>query len=143
MVGTVRKRLLPRVTERAGPHAALLADAEAFIRQFHAEDAAVGPAEARVAAVCEEIAETGGYEHTAAELGYGARVAWRNSSRCIGRLYWRSLRVRDRRTVEGAEEVVAECCEHLAEATCGGKIRPTITVFAPDLPGKPGPCIWN
>ena len=42
--------------------------------------------------------------HTAyqAELAFAARVAWRNSSRCIGRLYWRSLRVRDRRQVSSA-----------------------------------------
>ena len=31
------------------------------------------------------------------ELAFGARVAWRNAARCIGRLYWHGLHVRDRR----------------------------------------------
>jgi nitric-oxide synthase, bacterial len=70
-------------------------------------------------------------------------VAWRNSSRCIGRLYWRSLRVRDRRHVAAAGEVAAEAVAHLREATNGGRIRPVITVFAPDAPGAPGPRILS
>jgi nitric-oxide synthase, bacterial len=120
------------------------AQAETFIRQFYAEDpdAAGGPTPAlRLAEVRREIAATGTYRHTADELTFAARVAWRNSARCIGRLYWRSLRVRDRREVTTAEEVAAESVAHLREATNGGKIRPLITVFAPDAPGRPGPRI--
>jgi nitric-oxide synthase len=70
-------------------------------------------------------------------------VAWRNSSRCIGRLYWRNLRVRDRRTVAGADAIAAECVAHLREGTNGGRIRPTITVFPPSTPSRAGPRIWN
>jgi nitric-oxide synthase, bacterial len=70
-------------------------------------------------------------------------VAWRNSNRCIGRLYWRSLRVRDRRHVTDAEEVAAEAVLHLREATNGGRVRPTVTVFAASTPGREGPLIWN
>ena len=86
---------------------------------------------------------TGTYWHTPAELAFGARVAWRNSSRCIGRLYWRSLRVRDRREVTAAADIAAESIAHLREATNGGRIRPLITVFAPDEPDRPGPRILN
>ena len=50
-----------------------------------------GPLERRVAQVRESIAATGTYEHTFAELTWGARVAWRNAARCIGRLYWRII----------------------------------------------------
>ncbi|WP_368738983.1 nitric oxide synthase oxygenase, partial [Staphylococcus aureus] len=32
-----------------------------------------------------EIKETGTYTHTEEELIYGAKMAWRNSNRCIGR----------------------------------------------------------
>ena len=71
------------------------------------------------------IGVTGTYWRTAAELAYAARVAWRNAGRCIGRLYWRSLRVRDRRDVTSAGEIAAECVAHLREATNGGKIRPS------------------
>ncbi|MFP3964792.1 nitric oxide synthase oxygenase [Actinomadura fulvescens] len=121
--------------------------AEEFLGAFYAENPAEGAAEGAVAArsrqVREEIRRTGTYRHTAAELRFGARVAWRNSSRCIGRLYWRSLRVRDRRDVRAARDVAAECLAHLGEATGSGRIRPVVTVFAPDRPGEPGPRIWN
>lgn len=118
------------------------AQAETFIRQFHAEnpDAGGGPA-MRLAQVHREIAATGTYRHTAAELTFAAQVAWRNSARCIGRLYWRSLRVRDRREVTAAEDIAAESVVHLREATNGGRVRPLVTVFAPDAPGRPGPRI--
>ena len=51
-----------------------------------------------------EIDLTGTYWHTTEELAFGARVAWRNNARCIGRLYWRSLQVRDLRDVSDAAE---------------------------------------
>ncbi|MFC9974147.1 nitric oxide synthase oxygenase [Spirillospora sp. NPDC127200] len=117
--------------------------AEEFIRTFHAEDRRAGPPEPRLRRVRAEIDATGTYRHTPAELAYGARVAWRNSSRCIGRLYWRGLRVRDLRHARTADEVAAGCVEHLAAATGAGRIRPVITVFAPDEPGRPGPRLWN
>lgn len=120
------------------------AEAETFIGQFYAEspDAAGGPL-LRLAQVRREIAATGTYRHTAAELTFAAQVAWRNSARCIGRLYWRSLRVRDLREVSDAETIAAESVAHLREATNGGRIRPLITIFAPDAPGRPGPRILS
>lgn len=118
-------------------------EAARFIEEFHAEQPEAGSPGKRLRAVREEIRRTGTYRHTADELSYGARVAWRNSSRCIGRLYWRSLRVRDRRDVTSAAGVAAETVTHLKEATNGGKIRPLVTVFAPDGPDGPGPRIWN
>ncbi|MBB5628946.1 nitric oxide synthase oxygenase [Sphaerisporangium krabiense] len=119
------------------------AQAEEFLRLFHADNPSAGPARPRIREVTAQIARSGTYVHTAAELEYGARIAWRNSGRCIGRLYWRSLRIRDRRAVETADGVARECVRHLREATGGGRIRPTITVFAQDRPGRPGPRIWN
>ena len=38
---------------------------------------------------------TGTYTHTSEELTVGARLAWRHNTRCIGKLYWRGLTVRD------------------------------------------------
>ncbi|MCP2308599.1 nitric oxide synthase oxygenase [Kitasatospora paracochleata] len=119
------------------------AQAAAFVRQFHEETASAGHPGPRIREVLAEIAETGTYRHTAAELAFGARLAWRNSARCIGRLYWRSLVVRDRREVTGPEEIAAECFGHLRAATNGGRIRPMVTVFAPDRPGRPAPRILN
>jgi len=120
--------------------AALLIAAERFIVHLHNEYQA-GPPDRRLRQVRQQIATTGTYRQTAAELEYGARVAWRNSARCIGRLYWQSLRVRDRREISAACDIAAESVAHLREATNGGKIRPVITVFAPDGPGAPGPRI--
>src|ERR1700728_80013 len=121
----------------------LLAAAERFIALFLGENPAAGTLSARMQQVSSEVKAHGTYRHTPEELTFAARVAWRNSSRCIGRLYWRTLRVRDRRQVSAADQVAAECATHLREATNGGNIRPMITVFAPDAPRRPGPRILN
>ena len=120
----------------------LLVSADQFITLFHQEND-LGPPDRRIWQVRREIEASGTYWHTPAELAFGARVAWRNSSRCIGRLYWRSLRVRDRREVTAAPAIAAESVTHLREATNGGRIRPMITVFAPDTPDQPGPRILS
>ncbi|GGR57605.1 nitric oxide synthase oxygenase [Streptomyces roseolus] len=117
--------------------------AEEFVRQFHDECPGAGDADARVRRVRAEIARTGTYEHTPEELAFGARVAWRNAARCIGRLYWNSLVVRDLRGVSSPDGIAAACAEHLRAAENGGRIRPVLTVFAPDRPGRPAPRIVN
>ncbi|MET7280519.1 nitric oxide synthase oxygenase [Kribbella sp. NPDC005582] len=122
---------------------ALQAAAEEFLQLFHTENPAAGSAELRIAAVRREIDLTGTYWHTPDELVFGARVAWRNNERCIGRLYWRSLQVRDLRDVSTAGDVAAHCFDHLREAYNGGKIRPMISVFAPETPTTAAPRIWN
>jgi nitric-oxide synthase len=119
------------------------AAAEEFLALFHTECPDAGPIGPRVEEVRAQIERYGTYAHSTAELTFGARVAWRNSSRCIGRLYWRSLRVRDRRHITAADQVAAEAFAHLREATNSGRVRPTLTVFAADTPGRPGPRIWN
>lgn len=117
--------------------------AEEFLRRHRREDRAAGPLPPRLREVLTEIDRSGTYVHTTRELEFGARVAWRNASRCIGRLYWQSLRVRDRRHLAGADAVAAECVSHLREATNGGRIRPLITVFAPSTPWSNGPRVIN
>jgi nitric-oxide synthase, bacterial len=138
--------VLPARRSRAGddPFAldSLLGSAERFITLFHNENRA-GPPDRRLRHVRREIETVGTYWHTPDELAFGARVAWRNSSRCIGRLYWHSLRVRDCREVTAASDIAAESIVHLREATNGGRIRPLITVFAPDTPDRPGPRILS
>ncbi|HEX3790248.1 MAG TPA: nitric oxide synthase oxygenase [Pseudonocardiaceae bacterium] len=120
-----------------------LDEAEEFVRMFHAENPDAGSPQRRLDWVRAEILTTGTYQHTSAELAFGARVAWRNSARCIGRLYWRSLRVRDLRAARDAHRIAEHCVRHLQLATNKGKVRPTISVFAPDAPGAPAPRIWN
>jgi nitric-oxide synthase len=133
---------VPYADDRPSVHHAVdPAEAEAFVRQVHAELPTLGPVADRVAEVRREIARSGTYRHTVTELEHGARTAWRNSARCIGRLYWRSLVVRDARHVTSAEGMVAECVEHLRFATNGGRVRPTITVFPQAAPDGTGPRI--
>jgi nitric oxide synthase oxygenase domain/subunit len=43
--------------------------------------------------VQKEIEATGTYELTETELIYGAKLAWRNAQRCIGRIQWQKLQV--------------------------------------------------
>ncbi|MFD9127309.1 nitric oxide synthase oxygenase [Kitasatospora sp. NPDC059571] len=128
----------------AAPDARSVAgQAVAFVRQFHREHPAAGDPGPRIRRVLAELDRTGSYRHTAEELAFGARVAWRNSARCIGRLYWQSLVVRDRRHLDTPDAIAEECFEHLRTATNGGRIRPVVTVFAQDLPGRPAPRILN
>ncbi|MET0188672.1 MAG: nitric oxide synthase oxygenase [Pseudonocardia sediminis] len=119
------------------------ARAEEFLHQVYAETTPAIPFPARLRQVRTEIERTGIYSHTTHELTFGARVAWRNSARCIGRLYWKSLQVRDLRHLHDPADVAQESVGHLRAATRDGRIRSTITVFAPDGPGRPGPRIHN
>ncbi|MFF6776629.1 nitric oxide synthase oxygenase [Streptomyces sp. NPDC012637] len=126
-----------------GAAGTLRQEAERFVRQFHREQPQAGDVERRLREVLTEIGRTGTYTHSPAELAFGARVAWRNAARCIGRLYWRSLVVRDLRAVRDANAIAEQCFEHLRQAGNGGRIRPVVSVFAPDRPGRPGPRIVN
>jgi nitric-oxide synthase, bacterial len=135
---------------RARPAAALppvpetdLSEAEQFLVSFHAENPAAGDLAARMRTVRGEVAATGTYSHTKAELAWAAKVAWRHAGRCTGRLGWRTLRLRDRRWASSARDVFAETMKHLAEVSASGRVRSVITVFAPDAPYQPGPRIAN
>ncbi len=121
-----------------------LGEAEEFLRQFYGEQPEQPvPFAVRLGQVVAEVETAGTYRHTFEELAFGARVAWRNSSRCIGRAYWNSLRVLDRRDVTAPEDIHRDLCEHLRRATNDGRIRPVISIFAPDTPERPAPKVWN
>lgn len=93
--------------------------------------------EHRLAIIRDSLKRKATFELTYEELEHGARMAWRNSNRCIGRLFWKSLTVFDRRNLQTTEEVVSALYSHIKYATNLGKIRPTITVFNPQIR------IWN
>jgi len=77
------------------------------------------------------------------ELQHGARVAWRNNARCIGRLFWNSLKVRDRRDLDDPDAVAEDLREHINQAANGGRIQPLITVYAPPDAHGARLRIWN
>lgn len=107
--------------------------ARAFLEQFYDEDPKPG-LEDRWGDVKHELKTTGTWTHTPEELTFGARVAWRNSVRCIGRLPWASLHVLDQRHVVGPDAVFEALRAHLAYATNGGRIRSAISIFRPADP---------
>jgi nitric-oxide synthase len=117
-------------------------EAEDFLRQCYVENPRLGPVEPRLAIVRAQIAATGMYVHTPDELTHGAKMAWRNASRCIGRLYWKSLLVLDRRRARTADEIFSLLVNHLQTAG-DGQIRAVISVFAPAQPGQPYARVWN
>lgn len=117
--------------------------AEDYMRLFSQECNLLAPLSLRLRVIRGAIARTGSYWHTYDELAYGAKVAWRNSTRCIGRLHWHSLIVRDLRHLSSAEDIFDALVEHIRLATNSGKIRSMISVFAPQQPGQPGIRIWN
>jgi nitric-oxide synthase len=117
--------------------------AREFVSACAAELGELADPSARLVEVTTAVRARGTYWQTAAELRYGARAAWRNSLRCIGRIHWKRLEVRDRRSVRRSDDIFEAIVEHIHESTNGGRIRPLITVFAPDAPGRPGPRIWN
>ncbi|MBB3110717.1 nitric-oxide synthase [Paenibacillus phyllosphaerae] len=125
-------------------HRELAAEAERFIRTCYAE---LGHTEsetnARVRAVQASIVLAGTYTHTTEELVHGAKMAWRNSTRCIGRLFWETMHVFDERLAATEEEMAQAIERHIAYATNGGKIRPAITIFPQEEAGGKGPRIWN
>ena len=109
----------------------LYTEASRFINKCCRELGKAGETEARIAEVHSAIRLTGTYEHTFEELKYGARAAWRNSNRCIGRLFWESLHIFDCRTLHTADEAADALMSHIEYASNGGKVRPAITIFQP------------
>ena len=122
----------------------LLLEAEQFIHRCYEElGMSMEQRLERVEEVRGQISETGTYSHTPFELDHGAKMAWRNNNRCIGRLFWDKLHVFDERKLETAEEVFEALLKHIEYATNDGKIRSTITVFSPRQAGNDAIRIWN
>jgi len=118
--------------------------AERFIQQCYSELGKTNNEKAeRLSQIQDEIEQHNHYEHTFEELEYGAKVAWRNSNRCIGRLFWDSLKVFDYRHLDDAREIRDALVNHLDYATNDGKIRSTITIFKPRNQEKTPVRIWN
>jgi nitric-oxide synthase len=100
-------------------------------------------AQARLVAVLHEIEHTGTYVHTAEELEHGCKMAWRNSNRCIGRLFWDKLRIVDARHADTVGMAADAVMAHIRAASNGGKIIPMITILPPDGPNGAPVRIWN
>ncbi|MEY3458117.1 MAG: hypothetical protein RL215_1274, partial [Planctomycetota bacterium] len=114
-----------------------------FLREYAAENPDRCDLVRRTEAVLEELESTGVWQKTPEELGFAARVAWRNAERCVGRLYWKGLHLRDCRDLRDPDAMAEALFEHLRFAWNGGDLRPAITVFSAGTRDVPGPRIWN
>lgn len=81
-----------------------------------------------------DFSASGRYELTADELLIGAKVAWRNHARCVGRKHWRTLKLIDMRDALTPEAIAQACWDHLRLATNGGALQSVISVGALPLP---------
>ncbi|WP_127580213.1 nitric oxide synthase oxygenase [Paenibacillus koleovorans] len=128
------------------PHTStrLLHEAETFIRTAYTEWGRTDEIGSRLREIASDIGLLGRYEHTREEAEYGARLAWRNSNRCIGRLFWRSLRLLDFRQLSREEDIYEALLQHIDFATNKGNILPTLSLFAADTEGSEHRVrLWN
>ena len=73
----------------------LLTEAYQFVEQYYASVKRLhSPAHRdRLREIEAEVRATGTYQFKQTELIFGAKLAWRNAPRCIGRIQWSKLQV--------------------------------------------------
>ncbi|TXK75901.1 nitric oxide synthase oxygenase [Paenibacillus sp. N3.4] len=122
----------------------LLEKAVPFIKECYTElGKSAAEIEIRLVEITRAIQHKGYYEHTLEELEHGAKMAWRNSNRCIGRLFWETLTIKDARHLVTEEQMAEALLSHIEIATNGGKIRPVTTIFPPVHDQSEAFKIWN
>jgi nitric-oxide synthase, bacterial len=126
----------------------LLEKARKWLAQFYSETVGTSADSskafsARWSEVRKQIRDGGLDYLSREELECGAKVAWRNSTRCVGRLAWASLIVRDLRHLNTPNQVFAALVDHIALSTNSGRIVPMVSVFASGSIEKPKVRIWN
>ncbi len=138
-------RIIRIISEPMAAQERLAGAARTFLDQIAEElDWPRSRTDKRWSEITHEIRATGSYTQTFEELEYGAKLAWRNAPKCIGRISWKNLIVRDRRHISDPDEIFAECVEHLRTATNGGNIEIVLTAFRPTKSQERwGPRVWN
>uniref|UniRef100_A0AAY4D3Q9 Nitric oxide synthase n=1 Tax=Denticeps clupeoides TaxID=299321 RepID=A0AAY4D3Q9_9TELE len=123
----------------------LMTQAIDFINQYYKSLRVLKTEEhlCRVKKVALEIDATGTYQLTPDELAFGAKQAWRNAPRCIGRIQWSNLQMFDARKCRTAREMFSFLCDHIKFATNGGNLRSAITIFPQRSDGKHDFRVWN
>uniref|UniRef100_A0A8D0MQ30 Nitric oxide synthase n=1 Tax=Sus scrofa TaxID=9823 RepID=A0A8D0MQ30_PIG len=132
------RKLQSRPSQGPPPTEQLLSQARDFINQSGSQ-----AHEQRLQEVEAEVAATGTYQLRENELVFGAKQAWRNAPRCVGRIQWGKLQVFDARDCSSAQEMFTYICNHIKYATNRGNLRSAITVFPQRTPGRGDFRIWN
>ncbi|KAK3768095.1 hypothetical protein RRG08_004637 [Elysia crispata] len=97
----------------------------------------------RWAEIQASIEKSNHYELTTPELTFGAKLAWRNAPRCIGRIQWSKLQVFDARHILTARGMFEALCNHIKYATNKGNLRSAITIFPQRKEGRRDFRVWN
>ncbi|XP_057298420.1 nitric oxide synthase, inducible-like isoform X2 [Hydractinia symbiolongicarpus] len=120
-------------------------DGKSFMKQYFASMGSENSENHlnRMSEVLSEIDAKGIYKMTEDELMFGARLAWRNAARCIGRIQWKKLKLFDFRHVTTAKEMFECLLTHIKYATNKGKLRSTISIFPPRTARRKDFRIWN
>ncbi|CAH2074435.1 unnamed protein product, partial [Iphiclides podalirius] len=120
-------------------------EGQAFIKEYFASirrensDAHMS----RLKEIEKELTTKGTYDLKTPELVFGAKLAWRNATRCIGRIQWKKLQIFDCREVTTASGMFEALCNHIKYATNKGNIRSAITIFPQRTDGNHDYRIWN
>lgn len=128
-----------RPAEQSHDSATAVVDLERYRRlrgctSFHDPTELEHPPSSRRNAVFEEFSSTHRCEHTSDELLVGAKLAWRNHARCVGRIHWRHIELIDAR-----DAVTADALAEDAGARVDMAIRPNFVVRAKSGNGCPVP----
>ncbi|XP_046680462.1 LOW QUALITY PROTEIN: nitric oxide synthase, salivary gland-like [Homalodisca vitripennis] len=144
-LGSVVYQHIAKTTFTARPKDEVILHAKNFLDQYFASIKRANSQAhvARWGQVQEEIQATGHYQLTETELVYGAKLAWRNAARCIGRIQWSKLQVFDCRSVTTTSGMFEAICNHIKYSTNKGNIRSAITVFPQRTDGKHDYRVWN
>ncbi|XP_063820406.1 nitric oxide synthase 1 isoform X2 [Pseudophryne corroboree] len=134
-----------RKPEDVRPKGHLLPLAKEFIDQYYTSIKRFGSKAhlERLKEVKNEIEATDTYQLRDTELIYGAKHAWRNAARCVGRIQWSKLQVFDARDCTTAHGMYNYICNHIKYATNKGNLRSAITIFPQRTDGKHDFRIWN
>lgn len=103
----------------------ILSEARSFLEQYYGS---IGSLQSmnhfdRVRQVEADVTATGTYKLTPEEMLYGAKMAWRNAARCIGRIQWTKLTLFDAQHCTTARQMFEAICEHIKFAINGGNLR--------------------
>lgn len=123
----------------------ILEQAVEFIEEYfmHQKETSTEKLSERLAEIKRQIDTTGTYHLSTEELSFGAKTAWRNASRCIGRIQWQKIDLYDARNVKTPREMFHAICQHIKCALNGGNIKSSITVFPPRISGREDFRVWN
>ncbi|XP_061527293.1 nitric oxide synthase, brain isoform X2 [Phycodurus eques] len=134
-----------RKPEEARPKGELLSLATEFIDQYYTSIKRYSSKAHmdRLEEVTKEIEASGTYQLKDTELIYGAKTAWRNAARCVGRIQWSKLQVFDARDCTTAHGMYNYICNHIKYATNKGNLRSAITIFPQRTDGNGDYRVWN